>query len=55
MTVAEAYQAFLAILEMTRLRMTRVLQTEPYAPLHIELTTVDDESMAAAKERLPRD
>jgi segregation and condensation protein A len=28
---------FLALLEMTRLRMTRLLQTEPMAPLYIEL------------------
>jgi segregation and condensation protein A len=45
---------FLALLEMTRLRMTRVLQTEPYAPIHIELTVTDDESLAAAKARLPQ-
>jgi segregation and condensation protein A len=45
---------FLAILEMTRLRMTRVFQTEPYAPLHIELTATDDASLAEAKARLPQ-
>jgi segregation and condensation protein A len=45
---------FLALLEMTRLRMTRVFQTEPYAPMHIELTVADDASMAAARERLPQ-
>jgi segregation and condensation protein A len=45
---------FLALLEMTRLRMTRVLQTEPYAPLHIELTVADDEALAEAKTRLPQ-
>ncbi len=28
---------FLALLEMTRLRMTRLFQTEPFGPLHIEL------------------
>jgi segregation and condensation protein A len=28
---------FLALLEMTRLRMTRLFQSEPFGPLHIEL------------------
>jgi segregation and condensation protein A len=28
---------FLALLEMTRLRMTRLVQTEPHAPIHVEL------------------
>jgi segregation and condensation protein A len=45
---------FLAILEMTRLRMTRVFQSEPYAPLHLELTATDDDSLAEAKSRLPQ-
>lgn len=45
---------FLAILEMTRLRMTRVYQTEPYAPIHIELAVTDEESLAEAKARLPQ-
>jgi segregation and condensation protein A len=45
---------FLAVLEMTRLRMTRVFQSEPYAPLHIELTATDDDSLAEAKARLPQ-
>ena len=45
---------FLALLEMTRLRMTRFFQGEAYAPIHIELTVTDDESLAAAKERLPQ-
>jgi len=44
---------FLALLEMTRLRMTRVYQSEPYSPMHIELTVTDDEGLAAARERLP--
>lgn len=44
---------FLAILEMTRLRMTRVVQTEPFAPLFIELTVLDDEAFNEAKKRLP--
>ena len=45
---------FLALLEMTRLRMTRVFQSEPYAPLHLELTVTDEESLAEAKSRLPQ-
>lgn len=45
---------FLALLEMTRLRMTRVYQSEPYAPLHIELSVTDDAGMAEAMERLPQ-
>jgi segregation and condensation protein A len=32
---------FLALLEMTRLRMTRLVQTEPLAPLYVEATFVD--------------
>jgi hypothetical protein len=38
---------------MTRLRMTRVYQSEPYAPLHIELSVTDEASLAEAKARLP--
>lgn len=45
---------FLALLEMTRLRMTRFYQSEPYAPIHIELTVTDEESLAEAKARLPQ-
>jgi len=33
---------FLAILEMAKLRMTRLFQTEPLAPLYIELATAED-------------
>ena len=46
---------FLALLEMTRLRMTRVFQSDAYAPLHIELTVGDDDSFAELKTRLPQD
>jgi chromatin segregation and condensation protein Rec8/ScpA/Scc1 (kleisin family) len=35
---------FLALLEMTRLRMTRLFQTEPLGPLYIELAAGDDPS-----------
>jgi segregation and condensation protein A len=34
---------FLALLEMTKLRMTRLFQTEPLAPLYVELAATDDE------------
>ena len=33
----ELVMTFLALLEMTRLRMTRLFQSEPLGPLHIEL------------------
>jgi segregation and condensation protein A len=33
---------FLALLEMTKLRMTRLLQTEPLGPLYIELAVLRD-------------
>jgi segregation and condensation protein A len=33
---------FLALLEMTKLRMTRLLQTEPLAPLYVELAAAPD-------------
>jgi segregation and condensation protein A len=33
---------FLALLEMTKLRMTRLLQTEPLGPLYIELAAAHD-------------
>jgi segregation and condensation protein A len=45
---------FLALLEMTRLRMTRIFQSEPYAPLHVELTVTDDASLEDAKSKLPQ-
>ncbi|GAC1574939.1 MAG: hypothetical protein NVS3B20_06570 [Polyangiales bacterium] len=53
-TRSEYVITFLALLEMTRLRMTRVFQSEPYSPIHIELTVTDDDALAAAKERLPQ-
>jgi segregation and condensation protein A len=34
---------FLALLEMTRLRMTRLFQSEPLGPLHVELAASDPE------------
>lgn len=35
---------FLAVLEMCRLRMMRVFQTGPLAPIHVDLIVVDDAS-----------
>lgn len=45
---------FLALLEMTRLRMTRLFQTEPLGPLYVELATSPaDEAADAAAGALP--
>ncbi|HEY1697190.1 MAG TPA: segregation/condensation protein A [Polyangiaceae bacterium] len=35
---------FLALLEMTKLRMTRLLQTEPLGPLYVELAASEEEA-----------
>jgi segregation and condensation protein A len=40
---AELIITFLAILEMTRLRLTRLIQAEPLAPIYIELLVREDE------------
>lgn len=37
---------FLALLEMTRLRMTRLFQTEALGPLYVELSAATDENTA---------
>ncbi len=42
-TRAELILTFLALLEMTRLRMTRLTQTGPLEPIVIELSVTDDE------------
>jgi segregation and condensation protein A len=42
-TRADVIVTFLALLEMTRLRMTRVWQEAPYAPIQIELSVIEDE------------
>jgi segregation and condensation protein A len=34
---------FLALLEMSKLRMTRLFQTEPLAPIYVELAAADEE------------
>ncbi len=40
-SVADLVVTFLAVLEMTRLRMTRLFQSGPTAPLHITLVLVE--------------
>jgi segregation and condensation protein A len=40
---------FLALLEMTKLRMTRLYQAEPFGPLHIELAAAPSDSDADSK------
>jgi segregation and condensation protein A len=42
---------FLALLEMTRLKMTRLVQTEPLGPLYVELTV--SETDPPADEAIP--
>jgi segregation and condensation protein A len=42
---------FLALLEMTKLRMTRLFQSEPLGPLHVEIAAGDPERIG---EELPR-
>lgn len=41
---------FLALLEMTRLRMTRLYQTEPLAPLYVEFALATDEAPVEAAQ-----
>jgi segregation and condensation protein A len=47
---AEVIVTFLALLEMTRLRMTRLLQAAPLDAIYIELTVADDEVDSLAAE-----
>ncbi len=49
-TRAELIVTFLALLEMTRLRMTRLLQESPLAPLVVELTVSDDEGGGSERD-----
>jgi segregation and condensation protein A len=42
MTRADLIITFLALLEMTRLRLTRIAQESPYAQIYIELSVRDD-------------
>jgi segregation and condensation protein A len=41
---------FLALLEMARLRMTRLFQTEPLGPLYIEVAAGDDPAAAVTEQ-----
>jgi segregation and condensation protein A len=43
-TRAEVIITFLAILEMTRLRLTRLLQDGPLAPIYIELLVSEEDA-----------
>jgi segregation and condensation protein A len=45
---AEVIMTFLALLEMTRLRMIHLTQAGPLEPIYIELRVADDESLAPA-------
>jgi segregation and condensation protein A len=47
---AELIITFLAILEMTRLRLTRLTQDGPLAPIYIELRVSEDEATATSDE-----
>jgi len=40
----EVVVTFLAVLEMTKLRMTRIFQSHPTAPLHVELAVMDPDA-----------
>ena len=48
---AELIITFLALLEMTRLRLTRLRQEGPMEPIYIELTVDDEEASAAPAPR----
>jgi segregation and condensation protein A len=49
---AELIITFLAILEMTKLRLTRLIQDGPLMPIYIELLVTEDEAMAEPAEDL---
>jgi segregation and condensation protein A len=49
---AELIITFLAILEMTRLRLTRLIQDRPLAPIYIELRVSEDDGTAQPPEEL---
>ncbi len=44
---------FLALLEMCKLRMTRLFQTEPLAPIYVELAAMDPEDEEPAAPETP--
>jgi segregation and condensation protein A len=52
-TRADVIVTFLALLEMTRLRLTRISQEGPYAPIHIELSVQDEDGAEGASEGMP--
>lgn len=49
-TRADVIVTFLALLEMTRLKMTRITQESPYAAIYIELAVRDDGEVAAPSD-----
>jgi segregation and condensation protein A len=49
---AELIITFLAILEMTRLRLTRLIQDGPLAPIYIELRVSEEDASAQPPEEL---
>jgi len=49
-TKADLVVTFLALLEMTRLRMMQVLQAGPLAPLHVELTLSDEQHQVLKRD-----
>jgi segregation and condensation protein A len=49
-TRADVIVTFLALLEMTRLKMTRITQESPYAAIYIELAVRDDAEAAAPND-----
>ena len=52
-TRADVIVTFLALLEMTRLRMTRIAQDAPYAPILIELSVRDEQAPASTEDPEP--
>jgi segregation and condensation protein A len=48
----EVIVTFLALLEMTKLRITRVYQSDPAAPLHIQYALLDAEAAMPSEEDL---
>jgi segregation and condensation protein A len=44
---------FLALLEMTRLKMTRLMQSEVLGPLYVEIAAADEEATGAGEEQQP--
>jgi len=51
---SELIVTFLALLEMTRLRMTRILQDEALGPIFVELSVQDDADEPLASEESPQ-